>query len=190
MGIFKKTNSITLAIVCCLTSVNVLWAEDLNVGARAPTKEEIIQAFKPHSERGDKVLTRGIRIRPTGQAGLSSSLASTPQAISLEVRFAFNSAQLTEEAIRQLTPVAEALVSGELGQLNFHVEGYTDAKGSDEYNKDLSLKRAFTVRNFFVKRHGLNASRIKFSGLGKSNLLDPDNPYSEVNRRVRVVAIP
>ncbi|MEF3076732.1 OmpA family protein [Methylobacter sp. Wu1] len=183
MSILNKSNGIALAIVCCLTSVKAGWAEDLNVGARAPTKEEVIQAFKTNSEGGEKVLTRGIHIRPT-----NSSLASTPKAISLEVRFGYNSAQLTDDAVRQLTPVAEALVSGELKNLNFHVEGYTDAKGSDGYNKDLSLKRAATVRDFFVKRHGLNASRVQFSGLGKSNLLDPNNPFSEVNRRVRIVA--
>lgn len=188
MSILNKSNGITLAIVCCLASVKAGWAEDLNVGARAPTKEEVIQAFKTNSEGGEKVLTRGIHIRPTGQAGMTSAQAATPKAISLEVRFGYNSAQLTDDAVRQLTPVAEALVSGELKNLNFHVEGYTDAKGSDEYNKDLSLKRAATVRDFFVKRHGLNASRIQFSGLGKSNLLDPNNPFSEVNRRVRIVA--
>lgn len=182
MSILNKSNGIALAIVCCLTSVKAGWAEDLNVGARAPTKEEVIQAFKTNSEGGEKVLTRGIHIRPTGPQ------ASTPKAISLEIRFGYNSAQLTDDAVRQLTPVAEALVSGALKNLNFHVEGYTDAKGSAEYNKDLSLKRAATVRDFFVKRHGLNASRIQFSGLGKSNLLDPHNPFSEVNRRVRIVA--
>ena len=186
MSILNKSNGIALAIVCCLTSVKAGWAEDLNVGARAPTKEEVIQAFKTNSEGGEKVLTRGIHIRPTD--GMTSSLTSTPKAISLEIRFGYNSTQLTDDAVSQLTPVAEALVSGELKNLNFHVEGYTDAKGSDEYNKDLSLKRAATVRNFFVKRHGLNASRVQFSGLGKSNLLDPGNPFSEVNRRVRIVA--
>jgi outer membrane protein OmpA-like peptidoglycan-associated protein len=190
MNILSKTNSTALAIICCLTLAKTAWAEELNAGGRALTKEEVIQAFKPDAEGGSKARIRGIHIRPTSQAETTSPLASTPKAISLEVRFAFNSAQLTAEAVKQLTPVAEALTSGELGNLSFHVEGHTDAKGSDEYNKDLSLKRAASVRDFFVKRHGLNASRIQFSGLGKSNLLDPNDPYSAVNRRVRIVAIP
>ncbi|MDT4291940.1 OmpA family protein [Methylomonas sp. MO1] len=160
-------------------------AEEINLKSRAPTKDEIIEALKPGMESGEKGLTRGISIRPKDKTANTGS-----KAISLEIQFAFNSAQLTDEAVKQLTPVAEALVSGDLENLKFLVEGYTDAKGTDEYNKDLSLRRAATVRDFFVAEHGLAASRIQFSGHGEQGLLDPANPYSAANRRVRIAAMP
>lgn len=172
-----------LALAFALSFSVTADAVDLNLGGRAPSKQEVIRALKP-SGGDEEISTRSIKIKP------KKTTASQQNAISLEIRFEYDSAKLTGESIRKLTPVAEALTSGELESLKFQVEGYTDAKGSDAYNKNLSARRAAAVRNFFVKEYGLNASRIQASGYGESNLLDQTNPYSAANRRVRIVAMP
>lgn len=182
----KKIIVLIATYVLSLAAVDFTAAEELNLGGGAPTKEEVIRALKPDGGNGEEVSTRSINIRP--KHAPTTAAAPAQNAISLEVRFEYDSAKLTGDAIRQLTPVAEALTSGELKSLRFQVEGYTDAKGSEEYNKNLSVKRASAVRDFFVSKHGLSASRIKSSGHGEAGLLDPADPYSAVNRRVRIVA--
>ncbi|MBF0262711.1 MAG: OmpA family protein, partial [Magnetococcales bacterium] len=68
-----------------------------------------------------------------------------------KARFAFNSYQLTAEAVetlRAFVPVlleARAGAEGERWMERVHIEGYTDAAGSYLYNVDLSLKRAQSV---------------------------------------------
>jgi outer membrane protein OmpA-like peptidoglycan-associated protein len=112
----------------------------------------------------------------------------TQQALSLQINFAYNSADLTAESKSQLNPVGEALASGALNKLNFEVEGHTDAVGSDVYNNKLSAERATSVKSYLVNKFGISAKQISASGKGKLGLLDPSHPDSEVNRRVRIVA--
>ena len=80
------------------------------------------------------------------------------------------------------------MVSDELHNLDFVVEGHTDAIGGYAYNKKLSEERAKSVKNFLVNQFHIEPSRIRIIGKGKTDLLDPKNPESEVNRRVRIVA--
>ena len=50
------------------------------------------------------------------------------------------------------------------------VTGHTDRLGSDDYNRDLSRRRAEAVRDYLV-RGGIAASRIRSAGLGSSHPL-------------------
>lgn len=61
--------------------------------------------------------------------------------------------------------------------LNFKsisVVGYTDRIGSVGYNKRLSLRRANAVKNHLVT-HGVDSSKIKVEGRGKSNPITGDS---------------
>ena len=48
------------------------------------------------------------------------------------------------------------------------IRGHTDADASEEYNLDLSLRRAQAVKNFFTK-HGLDPGRFSVRGFGESS---------------------
>lgn len=109
-------------------------------------------------------------------------------AMSMEILFGYKSAELTDMAKEQLKPVGEALASEKLQGLDFIVEGHTDAIGGSDYNKNLSKERAESVKQFLVDTYRIDGSRIQVVGKGKSNLLDPTNPSSEINRRVRIIA--
>jgi len=114
--------------------------------------------------------------------------ANTEAALSMEIFFGYNSADLTDVAKDYLKPVGEAMASEKLQSLDFVVEGHTDAVGGDAYNKILSEERAASVKRFLVDTFKIEPDRIRISGKGKAELLDPKNPGSEVNRRVRIVA--
>ena len=74
------------------------------------------------------------------------------------------------------------------------IEGYTDSKGSDSYNLRLSQNRAASVKNWLVKKGGINGKGITTKGLGESNPVAPnenqdgsDNPDGrQKNRRVEI----
>ena len=60
--------------------------------------------------------------------------------------------------------------------------------GGQAYNKTLSEERAASVKQFLVNGFNLDPTHIQIIGKGKSDLLDPNNPASEKNRRVRIIA--
>ena len=73
--------------------------------------------------------------------------------------------------------------------MRFQIEGHTDAKGSESYNKALSQRRADAVQKYLTEQ-GIASERMTARGLGYSQLLYPDQPQAAENRRVRIVALP
>ncbi|MBI1818470.1 MAG: OmpA family protein [Deltaproteobacteria bacterium] len=66
-------------------------------------------------------------------------------------------------------------------------EGYTDSKGTDEYNQKLSERRAQAVRDYLVKG-GIAADRIRVEGFGETHPVasnDTDDGRAQ-NRRVEL----
>lgn len=65
------------------------------------------------------------------------------------------------------------------------IEGHADASGTDDYNVDLSLRRAEVVRRWLVAR-GVDESRLSVSAYGEARPLDdPNDPAAmPLDRRV------
>ena len=72
--------------------------------------------------------------------------------------------------------------------LKYIVEGHTDSTGSEAANRELSLKRAISVRDYLI-RSGIPASATDVEGMGSSSPI-ADNATSAgraANRRVEIV---
>lgn len=82
---------------------------------------------------------------------------------SLALFFAFDEYTLTPRSMRQLQIVA-ALLKQSQGTLN--ISGHTDDVGSEEYNQELSERRAAAVKDALVS-YGVRAEQITTEGLGK-----------------------
>ena len=100
------------------------------------------------------------------------------------VNFAFDSYALDSKAQGILNEAAALIKS----QPNKRVllNGWTDSKGSDSYNKVLSKNRANAVKNYLAKQ-GVPASRMTAVGRGKSFKYDnktADGAY--MNRRTEI----
>lgn len=124
------------------------------------------------------------------QAQVQTAAQHRPQsrALDLEIKFQFNSDQLSSDGKDVLDQLAAALKSDKLATARaVTLEGHADAKGSATYNQALSLKRAQSSRNYLITRHGIPNAKIKATGKGSSELADPNRPEDEVNRRVRVI---
>lgn len=71
------------------------------------------------------------------------------------------------------------------------VEGYTDSRGGDQYNLNLSARRAAAVKKYIVDKGGVNADRITSAGKGKANPVG-DNATEKgrfENRRVEILVL-
>ena len=66
------------------------------------------------------------------------------------------------------------------------IEGHADPRGGDEYNLDLSRRRATAVRDYLASL-GNDPKQFEIIGFGQSRLMDPGNPAAEINRRVEFV---
>lgn len=110
-----------------------------------------------------------------------------------QVLFDFDQAVLLPEAAATLDDLAEVI--GFYADRPVSIRGHTDARGSDEYNQDLSQRRAAAVRDYLVQQHAIDAARLEAVGFGETQPVAPnelpdgsDNPEGrQRNRRVEVV---
>jgi outer membrane protein OmpA-like peptidoglycan-associated protein len=65
--------------------------------------------------------------------------------------------------------------------------GYTDAVGGEEYNLDLSSRRADAVKQYLVQKYNLSADHLITAGYGKTHLKNANDPRSQENRRVQII---
>jgi outer membrane protein OmpA-like peptidoglycan-associated protein len=136
--------------------------------------EQIQRALKPANTRG--LSMRGLK---------RTQAAESSTSVSLNIPFEYNSSDLRPEAAAQLAQLKSALLSDALRSDRFLVAGHTDAKGNPRYNKQLSLRRAETVKRFLVA-NGLDAKRLDTIGYGSEQLLTQDRPDDPQNRRVEI----
>ena len=128
-----------------------------------------------------KTSTRSQASAPAAPRDSNSDDAS---ALSLPVRFAFDSADILPAARTQLDALADGIKLLEPARV-VTVEGHTDAVGSDAYNLELSRTRARAVRDYLVQRHGIDGARLKTVGFGEGRLVADADPNAAVNRRVQ-----
>lgn len=105
------------------------------------------------------------------------------------VYFDFGSVAVDPKAAEALSALGSALSDARLAKSIFLIAGHTDAKGKPDYNLDLSQRRAEAVRQHLITTYGLAPSRLVALGFGDTRLKDPQQPQSEVNRRVQVVNV-
>jgi outer membrane protein OmpA-like peptidoglycan-associated protein len=125
---------------------------------------------------------------PTFQNRDSAVASAQPMpAIDLEVNFDFDSAEITPEVEGQLRELGKALSDPTLKGARISINGHTDAKGGDAFNKRLSERRAQSIKTYLVDSFGLMASNLRAVGYGKSRLKNTSDPFAAENRRVEIV---
>lgn len=113
--------------------------------------------------------------------------------LAADVLFDFDQAELRPDARKTLNQAAGIIREKAKGPVR--VEGHTDSKGSDAYNKKLSDRRARSVRDWLVKNEGLKQIRFQTAGFGATkpavSNTKPDGSDDaegrQKNRRVEIV---
>lgn len=100
-------------------------------------------------------------------------------------RFNFDSAELNQKNRELLSRVAGILLVSKGYGLS--VFGYTDDVGSDDYNQQLSVRRAKAVEDYLVKA-GIDPAIVNVKGYGKTSPLVPGTTTlaRAKNRRVEI----
>jgi outer membrane protein OmpA-like peptidoglycan-associated protein len=101
------------------------------------------------------------------------------------VNFEFDSARLTQDSYESLDRVARSLK--EWREVRVEIGGHTDDTGTDEYNMELSQRRADAVRDYLMSK-GINGSRLEAKGYGKTDPINRDDTEAgrAQNRRVEL----
>lgn len=124
--------------------------------------------------------------RETPGGGISLTLSG-------DVLFAFDSDQLRDEATEVLSQVADVI--RETRPRSMRIVGHTDSVGAEEYNRELSLRRARSVQRWLEQRVGGQAMpAVVVEGRGEAEPVAPntrpdgrDNPEGRAqNRRVEI----
>lgn len=154
----------------------ILGSPSPGIDAREPEDQ-------PPRTRGFKLaIPAAPSVRPKPQSSGASPSAAQPAAIALPIHFDFDSADLLPAARRQLDALAQGISLLDVDR-RVVIEGHTDGVGSDEYNLELSRRRALAVKKYLVSVHGIDEARLQTLGLGKTRpLFDKNAP---ANRRVQ-----
>jgi outer membrane protein OmpA-like peptidoglycan-associated protein len=159
-------------------------AEDASTEAQAEARqaseraEEIRRAAEAEMDRLTGALGRIAETRRTA-LGLVMSLDDG------YLKFDFDRAELRPESREILSRIAGILFTAD--DFVITVSGHTDARGTTEYNQELSTRRAQAVASYLIGT-GLSPDLFTVQGLGMSQLLDEGNT-SEAhanNRRVEL----
>lgn len=129
----------------------------------------------------------GVAPPPTTTVDRAPPTRSTPYLLSLPILFEFDSDRLTPSATKLLDDLADVLKRNPSDR--FIIEGHTDGVGADDYNKELSERRARAVVEYLGTRHSIDRARLESVGLGRSKLVVPGQPADPRNRRVQILNI-
>ncbi len=175
---------------------------DENGGLGASRTLEFIQPDNAPAGAGVSVVTE----QPGSITPASTNSTALPESavIDLTIFFEFDSALLKAESKTQVDALCSAIdasetamaatnaengVSGTSGHGSYQIIGHTDASGSVAYNLSLSQARADEVVRYMVRECGIDGSILEAVGMGEAKLKDPENPRSEVNRRVEIQVV-
>ena len=140
-------------------------------------KQEAIQQKEEMRARLLAQLNQVLQTRDTAR-GL---IVSMP-----DVLFDFNKYTLKPEARERLAKISGIVLA--YPDLKLDIEGFTDSIGSDEYNQELSEKRAESVRGYLVSS-GVKPDSVSATGLGKANPVADNSTAAgrKLNRRVEMI---
>jgi outer membrane protein OmpA-like peptidoglycan-associated protein len=126
-------------------------------------------------------------ISNNGCPELSNEVMKTINEFGAKINFAASSDKiLGKKMFDILYKIKDILIENPVG--NLLIEGYASADGSEEYNIELSVKRAEAVRDF-LNKIGINIERLEVRGLGvNSPVGNNESPEGRAeNRRVQFI---
>jgi len=105
------------------------------------------------------------------------------------ITFGLNSADLNAQFYNALDGVS--MVLKEYNKTVIEVAGHTDSSGSDQYNQQLSQRRASAVAGY-LGSHGVDGQRLISVGAGEAHPIASNDSESgrAANRRVEMTIVP
>ena len=139
-------------------------------------KQYVIRASNDEKEylSNEKVV-----LTPQGSNMLQVDIALTPPDCPINdlgcrldlqpIYFDFDKHNIRSDAEVELAKILQAMK--EYPQLRIHIESHTDSRGNDDYNVQLSERRAKSTLEWLVNK-GIDRSRLSSKGYGESQLIN------------------
>ncbi|WP_282135448.1 OmpA family protein [Seonamhaeicola maritimus] len=146
-----------------------------------------IVSIEGYSYRDGIRAIKNIRIAEGGKK-LYDRVMSEGKFVTRGILFDVNKASIKKESMGVLNQVAKMM--NQHADMNFRIEGHTDGDGANDYNLQLSQKRADAVKAALISL-GIDASRLQTKGMGETAPV-ADNSTAEGkanNRRVEFIKL-
>lgn len=153
------------------------WVEFQHYGWNLPVIEEKRDVFFA-------ILAKIEETQPETTVQETAAPAPT-ESTSTVLYFPLNSERLSDSALAALDELVKYIKSS--GNVTITINGHTDRLGSDDYNMNLSLRRARYIAKALVTA-GISDSLIRFFGFGETDPAVPteDGAAEPKNRRVEI----
>ena len=112
--------------------------------------------------------------------------------IQASIFFDFDKSNISERSHRTLSQIAKAMLDNQSTRVM--IQGYCDARGTDQYNIKLSERRCKAALDVLTKDYGIDQTRFEINAKGKAELLSDTDKLKPrgihlVNRRVDIFII-
>ncbi|MCR5860669.1 OmpA family protein [Flavobacterium sp. J372] len=109
--------------------------------------------------------TKGGTVNIDASLNEIAKIVTETEVVLNDVYFEFDKSNITKEGAFELDKLVEALKANP--NMVIMVKGHTDSRGSDQYNMNLSNRRAKSAVQYVISR-GINKARISGQGYGES----------------------
>jgi OOP family OmpA-OmpF porin len=145
------------------------------------------------AEEADKCGPPVAAVSPAQEVPLEPIPATEPTpekmkyCVSLNIQFDINKADIRPQYHDEVAKVGDFMKK--YPATTAVIEGYTDEVGSDDYNMQLSQRRAESVVNYLVGKFGIDSSRLSAKGYGKTNPIANNSTDigRQKNRRINAI---
>jgi OOP family OmpA-OmpF porin len=154
-------------------------------GAAAQTAQTAAQAAQRQADTANQGVQQASTRINTVETRLNALNDNYTTSETQTVVFRVNSSVLSDEAKATLDRVAQTV--GEGTGFMIELQGFTDSTGADNYNAELSQRRAVNVQRYLVSKN-IPLYRISIVGLGEANPVADNKTRAgrDQNRRVEV----
>lgn len=161
--------------MACRTQEAIGIANDASVKIKALCPQKPIAEMKPETA-------------VTATTEKKAETKSVEKAIiEIKILFDTNKADIKKKYIPEVNKVAEVLKKNP--DATVEIQGHTDSVGNDKYNLNLSQRRADSVRNYLIKKLGINPSRVTAKGYGKSQPIADNKTKEGKQKNRRTIAV-
>jgi outer membrane protein OmpA-like peptidoglycan-associated protein len=155
---------------------------------KAPAEKGDYHLKMVTSEHGDVVTMSGFSVNRTIDADLlKEQIDKQGRVVLYGIYFDLDKSKIKQASYPTLTAVKELL--RKYPELSLQIEGHTDSQGGEDYNKQLSEKRAQSVKKYLVDSLSIASSRLTAIGYGEERPINNNASVAEqaLNRRVEIV---
>ena len=162
---------------------NIIATEISNGNGEVKFKVECDKAYTIQASKdGFEGNTFPVAKTKGGEAKITAALQPidvivTPTEIILKpIFFEYNKSNITQEGAFELDKLVQVMKNND--EIVIMAKAHTDSRGSDQYNLDLSDRRAKSTVQYIISK-GISASRISGKGYGESEPKVPCEPCTE-----------